>query len=125
MYRGQANAREQVLALDSLVLTSTAAGDLSTYGHIAISRLHRRLGNVQPALLAVRRRPYLAGGWSRYLATSLVEEGELAQLAGDAAGAVTAYTRYLTVRSDNLDARSILITTLRDSLSAQLRNSAH
>jgi DNA-binding SARP family transcriptional activator/tetratricopeptide (TPR) repeat protein len=125
VYRGQANAREQVLALDSLVLTSTAAGDLSTYGHIAISRLHRRLGNVQPALLAVRRRPYLAGGWSRYLATSLVEEGELAQLAGDAAGAVTAYTRYLTVRSDNLDARSILITTLRDSLSAQLRNSAH
>jgi tetratricopeptide (TPR) repeat protein len=125
VYQGQPNARDRVLALDTLVLTSTASGDLSTYGHIAVCRLHRRVGNSQAALQAIRRRPYLAGGWPRYLATTHLEEGELAQLTGDTAGAVTAYSRYMALRSGSPDPRFDVIVALRDSLASQLRNIAH
>ncbi len=120
--KGEPAARDQLQGLDTLVLTSTAAGDLSTYGHIAVSRLHRRLGNAEQALLAIRRRPYLSGGWPRYLATSHLEEGELAQQAGDIPGAVDAYTRYLALRSTTADARAVLVGAVRDSLAAQLRS---
>jgi DNA-binding SARP family transcriptional activator/tetratricopeptide (TPR) repeat protein len=119
--KGESTAREQLLALDTMVLTSTAAGDLTTYGHIALSRLHRRLGNAEQALLAVRRRPYLSGGWPRYLASTHLEEGELAQQAGDIPGAVDAFTRYLALRSTSTDARAVLVGAVRDSLAAQLR----
>ena len=55
------------------------------------------LGEKTLALDAIRRRPYLSG-WPRYLATARREEGRLAALAGDQAGALRAYREYLAWR---------------------------
>ncbi|HET9986234.1 MAG TPA: BTAD domain-containing putative transcriptional regulator [Longimicrobiales bacterium] len=97
---GRSDARARVARLDSLVLTTTAAGDVAAYGNIALSRLHLRLGQPRRALDAIRRRPYLSAAWPRYLATSLREEGDLARQVGDAEGALAAYRQYLALRAD-------------------------
>lgn len=97
---GRSDARARVARLDSLVLTTTAAGDVAAYGNIALSRLHLRLGQPRRALDAIRRRPYLSAAWPRYLATSLREEGDLARQVGDAEGALAAYRQYLALRTD-------------------------
>jgi hypothetical protein len=51
------------------------------------------------ARAGLRRRPY-AYHLSDYLAPHLREEGRLAALTGDTAGAVSAYRHYLALRSD-------------------------
>jgi hypothetical protein len=97
---GSADAHARVAALDSLVLTTAAVGDAAAYAHIAISRLYRRLGEPHRALAAIRRRPYMAAAWPRYLATALREEGDLAREVGDVSGALAAYRHYLALRSN-------------------------
>jgi hypothetical protein len=84
--------------LDSLALTSQTAGDAITYAPILIARLYERLGEPRRALQAIRKRSYMSS-WPRYLATALREEGRLAQLVGDQAGAQEAYERYLAFRT--------------------------
>ena len=93
------DAATRVSRLDALALTAPVAGDASAYAPVLLARLHAELGDVRAALAAVRRRPYMAG-WPRYLATALREEGRYAAGAGDAAGARSAYTRYLMLRAD-------------------------
>jgi tetratricopeptide (TPR) repeat protein len=97
---GGADAQRRVLQLDSLVLTTAAVGDIAAFGHIAIARFHRRLGQPELSLEALRRRSYMSAAWPRYLASALREEGELAALVGDRAGAISAYERYLAQRPD-------------------------
>ena len=82
------------------MLTTAAVGDAAAYAHIAISRLYRRLGEPHRALAAIRRRPYMAAAWPRYLATALREEGDLAREVGDLSGALAAYRQYLALRSN-------------------------
>ncbi|MDB4882105.1 MAG: transcriptional activator protein [Gemmatimonadetes bacterium] len=94
---GDAHAR--LRQLDSLVLTPQVAGDASAYAHILISRLHERFDDAPGALAAIRRRSYMTI-WPRYLASSLREEGRLAQRTGDKEGARDAYTRHLALRHD-------------------------
>ncbi len=97
---GQPRARALVAGVDSLVLTSAGAGDVAAYGPIVIARLYRRLGDPAEALAAIRRRPFFAAVWPRYLATELEEEAELAREVGDLAGAAGAYRAYLALRGD-------------------------
>ena len=94
--RGDALTRME--RLDSLALTSQTAGDAITYAPILIARLYERLGEPHRALQAIRKRSYMSS-WPRYLATVWREEGRLAQLVGDHAGAREAYESYLAFRT--------------------------
>jgi hypothetical protein len=67
--------------------------------NLEVARLRERQGDLRAALAAVRRRSY-AYHLTDYLATHLREEGRLAALAGDSAGAVRAYGHYLALRSN-------------------------
>ena len=96
MRRGDALTR--IERLDSLALTSQTAGDAIAYAPILIARLYERLGHPHRALQAIRKRAYMSG-WPRYLATAWREEGRLAQLVGDHAGAREAYESYLAFRT--------------------------
>jgi len=96
MRRGDVLTR--IERLDSLALTSQTAGDAIAYAPILIARLYERLGEPRRALQAIRKRSYMSS-WPRYLATAWREEGRLAQLVGDHAGAQEAYKRYLAFRT--------------------------
>jgi DNA-binding SARP family transcriptional activator/TolB-like protein len=108
--------------LDSLALTSQTAGDAITYAPILIARLYERLGEPRRALQAIRKRSYMSS-WPRYLATAWREEGRLAQLVGDHAGAREAYESYLAFRASPEDkvvrqveqVQQLLATLIRDS----------
>jgi hypothetical protein len=70
-----------------------------TVGNLIAARLHERAGDIPGALAAVRRRLIgisLNPEYVRYHA----EEGRLAALVGDRQGAILAYRRYLSVRTD-------------------------
>jgi serine/threonine-protein kinase len=69
------------------------------FANLELARLREGQGNPGAALAAVRRRSY-AYHLSDYLAPHLREEGRLAALTGDTAGAVAAYRHYLAVRSN-------------------------
>jgi tetratricopeptide (TPR) repeat protein len=94
----RSDALTRIERLDSLALTSQTAGDAIAYAPILIARLYERLGEPRRALQAIRKRSYMSS-WPRYLATALREEGRLAQLVGDHAGAQEAYERYLAFRT--------------------------
>jgi tetratricopeptide (TPR) repeat protein len=67
-----------------------------TYGdNLAVARLLEAGGNYTDALAAVRRRSF--DTVPVYLSTYLREEGRLAALAGDTAGAIRAYRQYLVL----------------------------
>jgi hypothetical protein len=90
----QPNAGQLARRLDSLL---RAAPDWLEFANLVNARLLEASGDVRSALAAVRRRRH---GWPKYLSTYLREEGRLAALAGDTAGAITAYQNYLRLRSD-------------------------
>jgi hypothetical protein len=69
------------------------------FANLEVARLRERQGDPAAALNAVRRRSY-AYHLTDYLATHLREEGRLATLTGDRAGAIRAYRHYLVLRSD-------------------------
>lgn len=90
--------------LDSLMLTGPepffeVGGDpFIVLPNLILARLRESLGDPRGALSAVRRRVYGLGPW--FLSTYLHEEGRLAALTGDTAGAIRAYRHYLALRSD-------------------------
>jgi serine/threonine-protein kinase len=65
--------------------------------HRFLARLWEDHGDARRALVAVRRRPRPQ---VRYLASDLLEEGRLAAIVGDTAGAVRAYRHYMALRLD-------------------------
>ena len=91
------------LALSRVDSLELAVPHLSGGDYVArnllLARLHEARGDRAGALAAVRRRGY---SWlmTRYLSSSFREEGRLAALTGDRAGAIRAYQRYLVLRSD-------------------------
>jgi DNA-binding SARP family transcriptional activator len=95
---GRPDANARVAALDSLAFTVETSGDAAAYAPLWIARMHERLGDNEPALQALRRRPYMSD-WPRYLAPMLREEGRLAESLGDVSGALEAYGAYLKLRS--------------------------
>jgi len=72
---------------------------LASYGNLVAARLHERAGDIPGALAAVRRRLIGISFYPTYVRYH-AEEGRLAALAGDRQGAILAYRRYLSVRTD-------------------------
>jgi len=82
------------------ILRSVPRSFMGRYEHsenLILARLFAAHGDNQRALTAVRRRSYLSGA---FLSTALREEGRLAALTGDRAGAIRAYSQYLAMRPD-------------------------
>jgi serine/threonine-protein kinase len=78
--------------LDTLLLTGGAPS-----GSVAESaRWHEAQGDIRGALLAIRRRAGYREFWN--MSYLLREEGRLAALVGDRAGAIEAYSHYLALR---------------------------
>jgi serine/threonine-protein kinase len=69
-----------------------------TYANLVVSQLRELGGDAAGGLAAARRRPYHGAG-AAYLASFLRQEGRLAQATGDRPGAMSAYRRYLALRS--------------------------
>jgi hypothetical protein len=95
----QPEALQRVSRLDSLMLGGPAVGDAGTYAPLAVARLYERLGVPDRALVALRRRRYMAV-WPRYLSTMRRHEGELALRLGDRTTALMAFRRYLALLDD-------------------------
>jgi predicted negative regulator of RcsB-dependent stress response len=92
---------EKLERLDSLT-RARSDGESSELVHAAnlqLARLQESRGNLTGALRALRRRAYFLGDLT-FFSTALREEGRMAMLAGDRAGAVRAYQHYLALRSD-------------------------
>ncbi len=91
--------------LDSLVASVPSVTTwLLAAANLTAARLWEAEGDLDRALVAVRRRPYITDvNEPRVLvglSTMLREEGRLAAITGDTAGAITAYRRYLALRDD-------------------------
>ena len=85
--------------------------------------MHEQRGEFGAALAAIRRKDWTLL-WTEYV-TYHRDEGRLAALAGDTAGAIRAYQRYLGIRSD-ADARlQPEVQRVRAELAALERASTH
>jgi hypothetical protein len=84
--------------------------------NLVIARLLEAQGDVPRALAAARRRTF--GNYPRYLPSFLREEGRLAALSGDTAGAIAAYRHYLALRSDPEPAVRPQVERVRGALAA-------
>jgi hypothetical protein len=93
---GHPDAPQLVSRLDSLSRKSPHGWNEGW--NLVVARLLEAHGDVPRALAAVRRRVF--GMVPRYLSTYLRDEGRLAVLAGDTAGAIRAYQHYLALRWD-------------------------
>ena len=104
------DVRSALLRLDSIVRDAPlpAAGFALPFpppeevGNLTLARLLVQYGDTAGALAASRRRIYLGGSSGIYesIPEFLREEGRMAALTGDRAGAIRAYTRYLALRED-------------------------
>ena len=91
--------------LDSLMRTGPPAISwVLAAGNLTVARLRERQGNLAAALAATRRRTYVTDLGERRvlvcLSTLLREEGRLAALVSDRAGAIQAYRHYLALRAE-------------------------
>jgi DNA-binding SARP family transcriptional activator/TolB-like protein len=97
---GNPHASQDLARLDSLALTRPYGGIAMYTVNLGIARLQEARGDTAAALRAIRRRPHhwiVDGLWG--LSTYLREEGRLAALVADTAGAILAYRHYLALRS--------------------------
>ena len=100
--RGDAGGKLELL--DSLMRTGPPAISwVLAAGNLTVARYREQQGDLPAALAATRRRAYVTDLGERRvlvcLSTLLREEGRLAALTGDHAGAIQAYTHYLALRS--------------------------
>lgn len=95
------DARHNVRTADSLARTfiiEVCCVDATSDANLLLARLWEQQGDLARALGAARRRACPFGTCPRYLSSFLREEGRLAALTGDTAGAVRAYRHYLALR---------------------------
>ena len=101
--------------LDSLALTGPRAGIPSlNILNLILAGIWESQGRVDRALAAVRRRSFLGGGPE--VGAMLREEGRLAALAGDTAGAIWAYDQFLQPRDQAEPAVRVLDDVIRTEL---------
>jgi|GEM_PF-1655473 serine/threonine-protein kinase len=97
------DARAAVDTLDALLLRDGGYFGSPPFDaharNLVLARLRAELGDARGGLAAARRRPYQTQFGSFFLSSYLREEGRLAALAGDRAGAVRAYRHYLLLRA--------------------------
>jgi len=105
LHASRAQALHLPIARMALELADSAARTYevgqSLGANLVVARIAEAQGNLPLALKAVRRRAGsydLLPAW--YLSTFLHEEGRLAALTGDTAGAIRAYQHYLALRPD-------------------------
>jgi tetratricopeptide (TPR) repeat protein len=90
-----------------------------SYGNLVAARLHEEAGDPAAALAALRRRLIGVAIYPHYVRYRR-EEGRLAALLGDTAGAVRAYRHYLSLRSDPEPRLRAQTDTVRSQLAALL-----
>ncbi len=93
-----AAAAPALARLDSLHRKGTG-WESPTGANVMLARLLEKRGDASGALAAHRRRPTASNSeFASVLPATLREEGRLAALVGDTAGAIRAYQHYLTLR---------------------------
>jgi serine/threonine-protein kinase len=115
---GQRNGPPVAFTLSPAYVRSTVGISpcgFEDFVNLEVARLREREGDLRAALAAVRRRPY-AYHLTDYLAAHLREEGRLAALTGDRAGAVRAYRHYLALWSDPEPGLQPTVETIRGEL---------
>jgi len=93
------DAGSRLARLDSLMQTGPPYRAIHQPWNLVVARLKEARGDVVGALAATRRRLY-QDAEPLFLSTYLREEGRLAALTGDRAGATRAYAHYLELRAD-------------------------
>ena len=115
---GQRNGPPVAFTLSPAYVRSTVGISpvgFEDFANLEVAHLRERQGDLRAALAAVRRRPY-AYHLTDYLAAHLREEGRLAAMTRDRAGAVRAYRHYLALRSDPEPALRPAVDTIRAEL---------
>jgi hypothetical protein len=107
--------------LDSL-LTDPLDGWMPALGNLVSARLHEDRGEREAALAALRRRQW--GLICPHFVVYHREEGRLAALVGDTAGAVLAYRRYLALRGHADPPLQPRVLQVRQALAALERGKA-
>jgi tetratricopeptide (TPR) repeat protein len=97
---------------------------LFSYANLMAARLHEEAGDPAAALAAVRRRLIGVSHYPHYVKYRR-EEGRLAALVGDTAGAIRAYRHYLSLRSDPELRLRAQRDTVRSELAALLEIKRH
>jgi serine/threonine-protein kinase len=95
----RADLDDRIARLDSLMLTGPPYRGYDQWWNLVIAQLKEGRGDRQGALAATRRRLYFQAE-PLFLSTYLREEGRLAALTGDRAGAIRAYQHYLALRAN-------------------------
>jgi hypothetical protein len=114
-------ARNRIATADSLArafIFQVCCGDGAKDANLILAGLWERAGDLPRALAAARRRPVGFGVVQPYLSSHLREEGRLAALTGDTAGAVRAYSHYLALRPEPEPAVRPLVDQVRRVLAA-------
>jgi tetratricopeptide (TPR) repeat protein len=121
---GQRNGPAVAFTLSPAYVRSTVGispCSFEDFANLEVARLRERQGDLLAALAAVRRRPY-AYHLTDYMAPHLREEGRLAALTGDRAGAARAYRHYLGLRSDPEPALRPAVEAVRAELAKLVGN---
>jgi hypothetical protein len=90
------DARAKLAEADKAARTYNLVRTLAP--NLVVARVAEAQGDLALALKAVRRRDGDVAGFQWYLSTFLREEGRLAALTGDTAGAIRAYQHFLFLR---------------------------
>ncbi len=116
--QGAPTAATSLGRLDS-ALTDLQAGweEIPLYGNLIAARLHEQRKEFGPALEAIRRRDWTRAEQSSYV-TYHREEGRIAALVGDTAGAIQAFRRYLGIRANAEPRLQPEVRRVRDELAA-------
>lgn len=119
------DARQKVGIADSLarddIFAFCCGGAAIGDANLLLARLWEREGDLPRALSATRRRTGSYGNSPLYMSSFLREDGRLAALTGDTAGAVRAYRHYLVLRANPEPAVRPAVEGVRRELAALLR----
>ncbi|HEX5576441.1 MAG TPA: hypothetical protein VFX42_11245, partial [Gemmatimonadales bacterium] len=108
--------------LDSALINASFVPPFILVGNLIASRLYEEQGDLPRALAAIRRRVWDLLPTPFYV-TYHREEGRLAALNGDRAGAIRAYRRYLALRSGAEPRLQAQVAQVRSELEALERES--
>ena len=117
--------RARVAQIDSTARRHDAVTWVLAAANLTSARLWEQLGDRERALTAVRRRVYITDLKEQRvlvaLTTFLREEGRLAALTGDKAGAIQAYRKYLAIRANPEPALAPQVARVRAALDSLQR----
>jgi hypothetical protein len=115
------DATARLMLADSLSRTFPLFEDADQDANLVLARLWEAQGDLPRARAANRRRAGVYADWPPFLSTFLREEGRLAAIAGDTAGAVRAYRHYLMFRYDPEPSVQLEVERVRRDLATLLR----